>query len=98
MAHTFTHPVYPLLLGPAILLLALGIVMRDRVLGWFGDRWAARCGFLGAVAGVLVGTVANDSGSVLLVIGVIYVTVAAGFFWATGRSGAGERRSGRPAE
>ena len=32
-----------------------------------------RSGFLGALAGVLVGTVANDSGSVLLVIGTVYL-------------------------
>jgi hypothetical protein len=35
------------------------------------------------VVGVLVGTVANDSGSVLLVIGGIYLAVVAGFYWAT---------------
>ena len=28
---------------------------RRRVLGWFGDAWPARCGFLGALAGVLLG-------------------------------------------
>ena len=59
------------------------MVRRERVLAWFGDRWAARAGFLGALAGVLVGTVANDSGSVLLVIGTIYLAAGAGFFWAT---------------
>ena len=31
---------------------------------------------------MLVGTLANDSGSVLLVIGTIYLAVAAGYFWA----------------
>jgi hypothetical protein len=35
------------------------------------------------VVGVLGGTVAHDSGSVLLVIGVIYLAVVAGFYWAT---------------
>ena len=33
--------------------------------------------------GFLVGTLANDSGSVLLVIGTIYLAITAGFFWAT---------------
>ncbi|HEX2129563.1 MAG TPA: hypothetical protein VHF58_10150 [Solirubrobacterales bacterium] len=83
MADTFIHPVYPELLAAAALLLVVGLVRRDTVLGWFGRHWAARAGFLGAVAGVLVGTVANDSGSVLLVLGTIYISVAAGFFWAT---------------
>ncbi len=82
MARTFIHPVYPELLVAAGLLLVAGFVRRDRVLVWFGDGWAARSGFLGALAGVLVGTLANDSGSVLLVIGTIYLAVTAGFFWS----------------
>ena len=82
MSDTFIHPVYPELLVIAGLLLIAGVVRREAVLGWFGERWAARAGFLGALAGVLVGTVANDSGSVLLVLGMIYISVLAGFFWA----------------
>ena len=62
------------------------------MLGWFADRWAARAAFVGAAAGVLVGTVANDSGSVLLVIGTVYLAVTTGFFWAF----ANGRRYGRP--
>lgn len=83
MVRTFTHPVYPELLVAAGLLLVAGFVRRRTVLGWFGDRGALRYGYVGAVAGVLVGTVANDSGSVLLVIGTIYLAVLAGYVWAT---------------
>ena len=83
MVDTFVHPVYPELLAACALVLVAGAVKRDAVLAWFGDAWAARSGFLGAVAGVLVGTLANDSGSVLLVIGTIYLAIMAGFFWAT---------------
>jgi hypothetical protein len=82
MTDTFVHPVYPELLAAAVLVLLVGVLRRETVLGWFGDRWAARVGFLGALAGVLVGTVANDSGSVLLVLGMIYIAVAGGFAWA----------------
>ena len=64
-------------------LLIVGIVKRDRVLGWFGPRDWARAGFCGAAAGIAVGTVANDSGSVLLVLGMIYLAVTAGYCWAT---------------
>lgn len=81
MIKTFTNPVYPELLALAALVLVAGFVRRDRVLAWFGDAWLARCGFLGAVVGVLVGTLANDSGSVLLVIGTIYLAASAGYFW-----------------
>jgi hypothetical protein len=83
MVHTFTHPVYPELLVVCGALLIAGAVRRRQVDGWFGDRWAARAGYLGAVAGVLLGTVANDSGSVLLVLGTIYLAICAGFYWAT---------------
>jgi hypothetical protein len=87
MLHTFIHPVYPELLAVCVLLLIGGFVRRRSVLAWFEGRWAARSGFLGAAAGVLVGTVANDSGSVLLVIGTIYLAVVAGFFWASRNEG-----------
>ncbi len=85
MVNTFTHPVYPELLVASAALLIAGAVRHRQVSAWFGPRWAARAGYLGALAGVLVGTVANDSGSVLLVIGTIYLATAAGFYWATER-------------
>jgi hypothetical protein len=82
MWNSFVHPVYPALLVVCGLLLIAGLLRWRRVLGWFGSRWPARCGYIGAVVGVLVGTVANDSGAVLLVIGTIYLAVCAGFAWA----------------
>lgn len=81
MVDTFTDPVYPELLAAAAVLLIVAIARRRTILAWFGDGWAARSGFLGAVAGISVGTVANDSGSVLLVIGMITLALSAGFFW-----------------
>ena len=74
---------YPELLVVCGALLIAGVIRRRRVDAWFGERWDARAGYLCALSGVLVGTVANDSGSVLLVIGTIYLAVGAGFFWAT---------------
>lgn len=88
MANTFLHPVYPELLAVAALLLAVGFARRDAVRGWFGAAWAARCGFLGALAGVLIGTLANDSGTVLLVIGTIFLGAGAAFAWGNRRAGA----------
>ncbi len=83
MVRTFIHPVYPELLVACIALLVAGTIQRRRVIAWFEGRPAARAGFFGAVAGVLVGTFANDSGSVLLVIGTIYLAACSGFYWAT---------------
>jgi hypothetical protein len=87
MAHTFTHPVYPELLVIAALALIAGFVRSATILGWFGPRWPARHAYVGAVVGVLVGTLANDSGSVLLVIGTIYLAAVAGFAWAARDNG-----------
>jgi hypothetical protein len=87
MVSTFTEPVYPELLVATLLLLVAGLVRRDAVLGWFGGAWPARCGFLGAVAGILLGTLANDSGSVLLVLGTVYLGAAAAFAWGVNRTG-----------
>ncbi len=83
MVHTFTHPVYPELLAICLALVVAGAIGHRRLFGWFGERWAARAGWSGAVAGVAVGTVANDSGSVLLVLGTICLAVTVGWFWAT---------------
>jgi hypothetical protein len=87
MVATFTDPVYPELLAITIVGLAVGFVRSATVLGWFGDSWPFRYGFLGALVGVLVGTIANDSGSVLLVIGTIYLALLAAFAWAANLDG-----------
>ncbi len=83
---TFTDPIYPELLVAVILLLVAGFVRREAVLAWFGAAWPARCGFLGALAGILLGTVANDSGSVLLVLGTIYLGAGAACAWGVNRT------------
>ena len=85
MTDTFIHPVYPELLAVTALLLIAAVVKRRTVLSWFGDpRGRGELRLPRRAAGVLVGTVANDSGSVLLVLGTIYLAVTAGFFWAAG--------------
>ena len=81
MVRTFAHPQYPELLVASAVVLIAGFVRGQTVLSWFGDAWAGRCGYLGAVTGVLLGTLANDSGSVLLVLGTIYLAAGAAFWW-----------------
>lgn len=81
-ARSFYDPTYPVLLGVTVVLLVAGILARRRILGWFGDHDAARAGFLAAFAATVVGTLANDSGALLLIIGTIILALTAGFFWA----------------
>ena len=70
-------------LWATIALIATGLFRRRTVLAWFDGAPAARAGFLGAVAGTLIGTLANDSGAMLLMIGTAVTSLAAGFAWAT---------------
>lgn len=97
MVGTFTSPVYPQLFGATVVLLIVGLVHRRSVLAWFGRARAARAGFLGALVAVVVGSVANDSGSIVLVIGTIYLAACAGFFWGT-RPATTDAAPGLPAD
>jgi hypothetical protein len=82
----------------AILLAGLPIVIaaatvawlrRERLAAWLEGLPAMRAGLLGALAATLVGTLANDSGALLLEIGGAYLLVFVAFTWAeSGHSGA----------
>ena len=67
-----------------MLLAALAIWRRDRLRGWVAGAPAMRAGLLGALAATVVGTLANDSGALLLEIGTAYLLVFVGFAWAEG--------------
>ena len=46
---------------------------RRRIEAWFGDRRWAWAGVVGALAATVVGTLANDSGALLLILGTAVV-------------------------
>jgi hypothetical protein len=79
---SFGHTV--LLAGLPIVIAAAAIawLRRDRLAAWLRGLPAMRAGLLGALAATLVGTLANDSGALLLEIGGIYLLVFAAFVWA----------------
>ncbi len=75
----------PLLLAILPFVLAGGLIVwlrRERIAAWLRDVPAMRAGLLGALAATLVGTVANDSGALLLEIGAAYLAAFTGFAWA----------------
>jgi hypothetical protein len=80
-AHSFTRPIVFVFLPLIALLAALAVGHRERLRAWLGDRPAMRAGLIGAVATTLVGTLANDSGALLLEIGTAYLLVFVGFAW-----------------
>jgi hypothetical protein len=59
---------------------------------WLNGLPAMRAGMLGALAATLVGTVANDSGALLLEIGGAYLLVFIGFIWAESQGPGSTRR------
>lgn len=75
--------------GRAVLLLpiivaaaSLAWLRRKRIAGWLHGLPAMRAGLLGALAATLVGTLANDSGALLLEIGAVYLLAFTAFAWA----------------
>jgi hypothetical protein len=75
----------PLLLAilPLVLLSALlAWLGRNRIAAWLAAVPAIRAGLAGALAATVVGTVANDSGALLLEIGAVYLASLVGFAWA----------------
>jgi len=91
-AHSFARPVLLIFLPVVAALAALAIWRRDLLRAWLGGVPALRAGLLGALAATAVGTLANDSGALLLEIGTAYLLVFAGYAWAesrTPRSGPG---------
>jgi hypothetical protein len=79
--------------GRPVLLAGLPVAIAAAVLAWRGrdhiDRWlrglpALRAGMLGALAATVVGTLANDSGALLLEIGGLYLLAFLAYIWAEG--------------
>jgi hypothetical protein len=88
--HSFGRYASTLMLWMAVAAVVAGIVERRRIRAWFGGRRWAWAGFLGAVAATAAGTLANDSGALLLILGTAYAASAVGVAWAT-RGGVPER-------
>lgn len=81
-AHSFARPVLLAFLPVVAAAAALAYVRRDRLRAWVEGVPAMRAGLLGALAATVVGTLANDSGALLLEIGAAYLLVFTGFAWA----------------
>ncbi len=85
-ARSFVRPVLLIFLPVVAVLALLAYLRRDCLRAWVRDVPAVRAGLLGAVAATIVGTLANDSGALLLEIGTAYLLVFTGFAWAESQS------------
>ena len=81
-AHSFSRPVLLAFLPLVAALAILAWVRRDRLSAWLEGEPAMRAGLIGALAATVIGTLANDSGALLLEIGAAYLLVFTGFAWA----------------
>jgi hypothetical protein len=79
---SFGRPVLLVLLPVVLAAAALAYVWRDRLGVWLAGLPAMRAGLAGALAATLVGTLANDSGALILEIGAAYLLAFVGFAWA----------------
>ncbi len=79
-AHSFRQKVDSFLFWLTLAVIALAIWRRETILAWFGAA-ALQAGFLGACLAVLVATLANDSGALLLEVGTLYLVLLAAFAW-----------------
>jgi hypothetical protein len=80
--HSFGRPVLLLFLPVVLGLALLAYLRRDRLAVWLAGAPALRAGLLGALAATAIGTLANDSGALLLEIGAAYLLVFLGYAWA----------------
>jgi hypothetical protein len=80
-AHSFVRPILVFFLPLVIALAALAYLRRDRLRALLAPFPALRAGLAGALAATLIGTLANDSGALLLEIGTAYILVFAAFIW-----------------
>jgi len=81
-AHSFARPVVLVFLPPVAAAALLAMARRDRLRAWLSGSPAMRAGLLGALAATAAGTLANDSGALLLEIGAAYLLVFVAFAWA----------------
>ena len=80
----------------ALAAIAVAIVFRRQVISWFAGRPAALAGTAGGATATIVGTLANDSAALLLMIGTGYVAAYCGLTWGSrgDHRPAGDRDSG----
>jgi hypothetical protein len=80
---TFAKPIVFLYLPLLIAAIAWGATHRGRVESWLRPAGPAlRAGLLGAAAAIVLGTLANDSGGIVLEIGSAFVIVFIAYAWA----------------
>jgi hypothetical protein len=82
-AHSFSRPIVFIFLPLLLAIAALAIARRETLRAWLAPVPLLAAGLLGALVAVVVGTLANDSGALVLEIGCAYLLVFIAFAWTT---------------
>jgi hypothetical protein len=80
-AHSFARPILVFFLPLIAALAILAYLRRDRLRAGLAPFPTLRAGLVGALGATLIGTLANDSGALLLEIGAAYTLVFAAYAW-----------------
>ncbi len=96
-AHSFGRPILLALLPIVLVAAVFAYLRRDQLNTWLEGVPTMRAGLLGALAATVIGTLANDSGALLLEIGTAYLLVFTAYAWAErdGKSGETDRQTKR---
>jgi hypothetical protein len=86
-ARSFTRPVVLVFLPVIAALAVLAVIRRERLRAWLAGVPTLRAGLIGAAAATAVGTLANDSGALVLEVGTAYLLAFVGFAWSESGSG-----------
>lgn len=81
-AHSFVRPIVLFFLPVVAAAAVLAYLRRERIDSWLRPFPALRAGLIGAIAATVVGTLANDSGALLLEIGTAYLLVFLAYTWS----------------
>ncbi len=81
-AHSFVRPIVLFFLPIVAAAALVAYLRRDRIGSWLRPFPALRAGLIGAVAATIIGTLANDSGALLLEIGTAYLLVFLAYAWS----------------
>jgi hypothetical protein len=80
--HSFVRPIVLFFLPVVAAAIVVAYLRRDRINSWLRPFPALRAGLIGAVAATVIGTLANDSGALLLEIGTAYLLVFLAYAWS----------------
>ncbi len=92
-ARSFPRYIHSPFFIAALLASAAAIVFRRQVISWFDGRPAALAGVAGAAAATIVGTLANDSAALLLMVGTGYLAAYCGLAWGSRPTASGRDNS-----